>query len=203
MQVHDSALANGRLAVFASGAGTTFAGLVDAARRGELPVDVVLLIASRADIPAIRLAEKLAVPHAVVDDRVIGAERADAEALALLTEHQVTLVILAGYLRKIGPQTLAAFNGRMLNTHPAPLPRFGGKGMYGDHVHRAVLEAGVSESAASVHLVDAYYDTGPPVARVTVPVLPGDTVGTLKTRVQTAERQLLVRTIAEFVAGTR
>jgi formyltetrahydrofolate-dependent phosphoribosylglycinamide formyltransferase len=191
-----------KVAVFASGNGTTFQALVEAGRQGRIPAEVVLLIASRKEVPALALAASLGVDRVVLDERVIGQERADGEALAELTARGVALVVLAGYLRKVGPQTLAAFAGRMLNTHPAPLPRFGGKGMFGQHVHRAVLEAGVPESAATVHLVDTEYDTGPVVAATSVPVLPGDDVAALQARVQLAERELLVRTVADFASAT-
>ncbi len=92
-------------------------------------------------------------------------------------------------------QVLRAFAGQILNTHPAPLPRFGGKGMYGDHVHRAVLESGEPQSAATVHLVEAEYDSGPVIATQPVAVIPGDSVASLRERVQAAERELLITTL--------
>jgi phosphoribosylglycinamide formyltransferase-1 len=112
----------------------------------------------------------------------------------------VDLVVLAGYLRKIGPQTLKAFAGRMINTHPAPLPRFGGKGMYGEHVHRAVLESGVTASAATVHLVDSDYDTGPVIAERPVRIEAGDDIASLRERVQAAERDLLIQTVGGWTS---
>ncbi len=107
--------------------------------------------------------------------------------------------MLAGYLRKIGPRTLAAFAGRIINTHPAPLPAFGGPGMYGERVHHAVLTAGVRHSAATTHLVDDDYDTGPVIAERPVPVHPEDTAATLQERVQAVERDLLVSTLAALI----
>jgi phosphoribosylglycinamide formyltransferase-1 len=118
----------------------------------------------------------------VLDEQAIGTEESDARTLSLLTGRHVYLVILAGYLRKVGPRTLAAFEWRMLNTHPAPLPRFGGRGMYGTRVDRAVLAAGVDASAATIHLVDADYDTGLVLADRPVPVLPGDDIASLQAR---------------------
>jgi phosphoribosylglycinamide formyltransferase-1 len=114
---------------------------------------------------------------------------------ATLEEHRVDLVVLAGFLRKIGPRTLEAFKGRIINTHPAPLPRFGGQGMYGEHVHQAVLDAGVPESAATVHWADAEYDTGSVIAVERVPVLAADDVPSLRARVQAVEKDLLIQTI--------
>jgi phosphoribosylglycinamide formyltransferase-1 len=163
-----------------------------------MQAEVVLLIVSRADVPAAELAERLGIERVVLDERLLGPDACDAAMDELLTSSLVDLVVLAGYLRKVGPRTLRRFAGRLINTHPAPLPRFGGKGMFGEHVHKAVLQSGVTSSAATVHLVDAEYDSGPVIAERAVPVLPDDDVGTLRERVQAAERELLVSTIAEF-----
>ena len=111
------------------------------------------------------------------------------------------VVLLAGYMKKLGPATLAAYPGRILNTHPALLPKFGGQGMYGERVHRAVLAAGETSSGASVHLVDEDYDTGAVLAQVTVAVQPHDTPQALAVRVQEAERELVIRVLAELARG--
>lgn len=192
-----------QVAVFASGAGSTFAALADACASREVGADVTLLIVSREGVPAAALAAARSIECLVLDERVIGTGRCDVETLAALGAREIDLVILAGYLRKIGPKTLNAFAGRMINTHPAPLPRFGGLGMYGQRVHEAVLASGVRESAASLHLVDPEYDTGPIIAEVPVPVLAGDDVSTLQARVQAAERELLIETVAEQAAKAR
>ena len=184
-----------RVAVLASGQGSTFQALVEAGRRGEMPAEVVLLIVSKRDAPAAELADHLGIERVVLDERVVGPAACDAAMEDLLTSHRVDLVVLAGWVRKVGPRTLRTFAGRLINTHPAPLPRFGGKGMFGEHVHRAVLEAGVTTSAATVHLVDEEYDSGPVIAERPVPVLPDDDVCTLRERVQAVERELLVTTI--------
>jgi phosphoribosylglycinamide formyltransferase-1 len=187
-----------RLAVLASGRGSTFDALVEAGRGGEMRAEVVLIIASRQDAPVTELAARLGVECVVLDEKVVGSAACDAAMEALLTERRIDLVVLAGYVRKVGPGTLRAFSGRVVNTHPAPLPRFGGKGMFGEHVHRAVLDAGVEASAATVHLVDEEYDTGAVLAEQPVPVLPGDNVATLRQRVQAVERALLVSTISDL-----
>ena len=189
-----------RVAVLASGGGSTFQALVEAGRRGAMPAEVVLLIVSRPDVPAAELADRLGIECVALDDRLLGSAACDAAMDDLLTSRRVDLVVLGGYVRKVGPRTLRTFAGRIINTHPAPLPRFGGQGMYGEHVHEAVLQAGVKNSAATVHLVDEEYDSGPVLAERPVPVLPDDDVGTLRERVQAVERELLVTTIAEFDA---
>ena len=190
-----------RVAVLASGQGSTFEALVEADRRGEMCAEVVLLIVSRQDAPATELARRLGVECVVLDEKLLGSAACDAAMETLLTGRRADLVVLAGYLRKVGPRTLRAFAGRLINTHPAPLPRFGGKGMFGEHVHRAVLQAGVATSAATVHLVDEEYDSGPVIAERPVPVLPSDDVATLRERVQAVERALLVSTISDLADG--
>jgi phosphoribosylglycinamide formyltransferase 1 len=187
-----------RLAVLASGQGSTFEALVEAGRRGEMCADVVLLIVSRQNAPATEVARRLGVECVVLDEKLLGSAACDAAMENLLTDRRADLVVLGGYARKVGPRTLRAFAGRLINTHPAPLPRFGGKGMFGEHVHRAVLEAGVATSAATVHLVDEEYDSGPVIAERPVPVLAGDDVATLRERVQTVERALLIATISDL-----
>ena len=187
-----------RVAVLASGQGSTFEALVEAGRRGEMRAEVVLLIGSRQHARATELARRLGVECVVLDEKPLGSAACDAARETLLTGRRADLVVLAGYLRKVGPRTLRAFGGRLINTHPAPLPRFGGKGMFGEHVHRAVLQAGVATSAATVHLVDEEYDSGPVIAERPVPVLPSDDVATLRERVQAVERALLVSTISDL-----
>ena len=160
--------------------------------------DVVLLIVSRQNAPATEVARRLGVECVVLDEKLLGSAACDAAMENLVTDRRADLVVLGGYARKVGPRTLRAFAGRLINTHPAPLPRFGGKGMFGEHVHRAVLEAGVATSAATVHLVDEEYDSGPVIAERPVPVLAGDDVATLRERVQAVERALLVATISDL-----
>ena len=117
--------------------------------------------------------------------------------LGCLYEHEVDMVVLAGYLRRVDPRVVTAYNGRAINIHPAPLPRFGGKGMYGEHVHRAVLEAGVPLSGPTVHRVTPEYDEGEILAHQPVPVVPGDTPQSLAARVLVAEHQLLWRVVRD------
>jgi phosphoribosylglycinamide formyltransferase 1 len=192
-----------RVAVLASGQGSIFASLVAAGRRYGSVFEVVLLISSRLQAPALAAAGQLGINAAPIVEGDNGPEGTDSETERLLSAAKVDLVVLAGYVRRVGPRTLAAFAGRIINTHPAPLPRFGGKGMYGEHLHRAVLESGISSSAATIHLVDADYDNGSVIAQQAVPVLKGDDVESLKARVQVAEKDLLVTTIKDWAASAR
>ncbi len=129
-----------------------------------------------------------------------GPEALDGALCRTLIEHGVDLVVLAGYMKKLGPQVLETFQGRIINTHPALLPKFGGQGMYGLHVHEAVLAAGEKITGVSVHLVDADYDTGPVIAQAEVPVEPGDTVEALAARVRARERDFLIEVLADIAA---
>ena len=186
--------------MLASGAGTTFAALTDGLQHENVAAEVVLLIVSRAGVGAAGLAAARDIECVVLDERILGSQRCDEEMLALLHARRIDLVVLAGYLRKIGPQTLQRFSGRIVDPHPASLPRFGGKGMYGEHVHRAVLNSGVAASAATVHLVEAEYDTGRVIAQRPVPVVTGDDVSSLRAPVQQAERKLLIQTLPQLAA---
>jgi phosphoribosylglycinamide formyltransferase-1 len=125
----------------------------------------------------------------------------DAAIIEALTAREVDVVMLAGYMKKLEPGLLERYRGRILNTHPALLPKFGGHGMYGMRVHEAVLRAGETESGPSVHLVDGEYDTGRVLAQAQVPVEEGDTPETLAARVQQCERGLVVRVLGQIAQG--
>jgi phosphoribosylglycinamide formyltransferase-1 len=118
--------------------------------------------------------------------------------MALLKEHRIEMIVLAGYMRKIPPDVVTAYRERILNIHPALLPEFGGAGMYGMNVHQAVIDAGRSESGATVHLIDNEYDTGPVVAQERVPVLKDDTPEMVAERVLQAEHRLYPRVVIEW-----
>src|SRR5262249_18365422 len=160
---------------------------------GEIVAQVGVVISNNSASGALRRAAAAGVAHAHLSGKTHPDPSAlDAAITVCLDEQNVGLVVLAGFLKKLGPLTLAAYAGRILTTHPALLPRFGGPGMFGQHVHRAVLAAGDPISGASVHVVTAEYDAGPIVAQRTVPVRVDDTADTLAERVQVAERALLV-----------
>lgn len=128
-------------------------------------------------------------------------DRLDRAILDELLERGVNLIALAGYMKKLGPETLRAFAGRIVNVHPSLLPRHGGKSMYGKLVHEAVLAAGDRETGVTVHGVDAEYDEGPILAQRRVGVLPNDTVETLAERVLALEHDLYVETLGRIASG--
>jgi len=174
-----------RVGVLASGSGSNLQALLDACRPPESAA-VVLVACNVPGAGAVDRARAAGVATWHI------ADPADGTALlAALTGASVDLVVLAGYLKLIPADVVAAFSGRMINIHPALLPSFGGKGMYGRRVHEAVLASGATVSGPTVHLVTAEYDRGPILAQWPVPVRPGDTPETLQARVLAVEHQLL------------
>ena len=186
-----------RLVVLLSGSGSTLQNLLDRCADGRLAATVGGVVSSRPDVFGVERARRAGVPVVVAEK----SGRSEA-AFAAARNWQADLVVCAGWIHLL--QVPPDFRGRVLNVHPSLLPKFGGKGMYGRHVHEAVLAAGETESGCTVHLVDDTYDTGPVVLQARVPVLPGDTPDTLAERVQAAEREALPEGIAQFqVPGSK
>lgn len=185
-----------RIAVLASGTGSNLQALLQHfAALGELRAgDVVLVASNRADAGAFAHARA-----AGIETAVIAADGSDLDAL--LTERSIDLVVLAGYLRFVPVAVTRRYAGRMINVHPALLPQFGGPGMYGARVHRAVLDARAAASGPTVHFVDEVYDHGAVIAQWRVPVRPTDDERTLAARVLRAEHLLLPRVVQAVAAG--
>ncbi|MBK36356.1 MAG: phosphoribosylglycinamide formyltransferase [Gemmatimonadetes bacterium] len=191
-----------RLGVLASGGGTNFQAVLARIQSGELPAEVVVVISNNSGSGALRRARGnqidaihlsgLTHPDPVSLDRAIEGA---------LHERRVDLVLLAGYMKKLGPRTLERYRDRILNIHPALLPAFGGQGMYGRRVHEAVVASGATESGVTVHLVDEHYDNGPIVAQETVPVEDGDSPETLGARVLELEHTLFPAVVGLFATN--
>ena len=191
-----------RLVVFASGGGTNFQRIVDAIERGDLDAEPVGLISNHAEAGALERARRHGIPTEVVDpDAFNQTSDFDDALLEVLHAQEATFVALAGYMRKIPDGVVEAFRGRMVNIHPALLPAFGGRGMYGMNVHRAVIEYGAHWSVAPVHLVDEAYDHGPIVLQEPVPVYPDDTPADLAGRVLAVEHRLYPTALQLFATG--
>ncbi len=191
-----------RIAVFASGGGSNFGAMLKAIDKGELNAESVLLLTDRAGIGAIDKAEDRDIPVAVLPPSNFEGEGAFAEALLnTLANHQADFIALAGYLKKIPSSVVDAFKHRMVNVHPALLPAFGGKGMYGERIHEAVIEAGCRVSGVTVHLVDSDYDTGPIVLQEPVAVRQDDTARSLAARVLQAEHRVYPEALQLFAEG--
>ena len=191
-----------RLAVLASHGGSILQAVMDACRSGALPAEVVLVIGNNSGSMALQRAAQAGIDTL----HLSSTTHPDPEALDRairdgLLGARADWVLLAGYMKKLGNETLAAFPQRILNTHPALLPKHGGRGFYGRNVHQAVIDAGERESGATMHLVDTDYDTGPIVAQIKVEVAAGDNVADLEERVKVAERELVVNTLRDLVNG--
>ena len=192
-----------RVAVFASGGGTNLQALIDRFNgRPAAALRVELVVASRPAIGALQRAVAAGIPAVVLNPQVCGGPEAfAAEVLRELDAHAVDLVVLAGYLQMVPGAVVSRFRGRMVNIHPALLPAYGGRGMYGMRVHRAVLDSGARVTGATVHLVDERYDEGRILAQWPVPVLRGDTPETLAARVLQVEHLLLPAALEALVSA--
>jgi len=189
-----------RIGILASGEGTTLQSILDACAAGRLNAEISIVISNNYGSGALKKAQACSVRSAHFSGKTHpNAEELDAAVLAALREAKVDLVLLAGYMKKVGPKTLEALHGRVLNTHPALLPKYGGKGMYGYRVHEAVLAAGEAQTGVTVHQVDAEYDHGPVIAQTLIPVMKDDDVDTLAARVQKIERSFLIQTLQTLV----
>jgi phosphoribosylglycinamide formyltransferase 1 len=186
-----------RIAVAVSGRGSNLEALLRALGPGA-PARVVVVLSDRPAAGGLARAADHGVPG-----EVLAAPNDPAEWLARLERHRVDLLVLAGYLKLVPPEVVARYRGRIVNVHPALLPAFGGRGMYGHRVHEAVLASGARESGATVHLVDEVYDRGAILAQARVPVLPGDDADRLAARVLEAEHRLLPAVVLAAAASGR
>jgi formyltetrahydrofolate-dependent phosphoribosylglycinamide formyltransferase len=189
-----------RLGVLISGGGTTLQNLAEVIAKGELDAEIVCVIASNSACFGIERARRLNLPVHVITRRAAGTLETFSNQIAdTLRRYKVDLALMAGFLSL---WTIPDdFQGRVLNIHPALLPKFGGKGMHGHHVHEAVLAAGEQESGCTVHFADNTYDSGPVILQKKVPVLPGDTADTLAARVFEQERQAYPEAIRLVASG--
>ncbi|MBM4129651.1 phosphoribosylglycinamide formyltransferase [bacterium] len=184
-----------RAAVLLSGSGRTLGNFLERIGQGTLPVRIVAVVSSRADVRGVDVAREAGLPLGVFRRRDYPDAAAHNAAInAFLLPHAPQLIVLAGYLCLY--ETPAGFTGPVVNIHPALLPKYGGQGFYGDKVHQAVLASGDTESGCTVHLVDAQYDTGRILGQRRVPVLASDDVGSLAARVFTAECELYPEVLA-------
>jgi phosphoribosylglycinamide formyltransferase 1 len=185
-----------KLGVLVSGRGSNLQALVDAQRRGELGGEIAVVFSNVASAQGLERARAAGIPTACRDHRGRAREEFDAEVVAILREHGVELVCLAGYMRLLSPVFVRAFPWRILNIHPALLPAFPGK-----DAQRQALEHGVKVSGATVHLVDEGLDSGPIVAQEALAVLSTDTVGSLSARILELEHRLYPRAARMLLEG--
>lgn len=188
-----------RLAVFigTKGRGSNLMAIYGAMQEGRLSGEVALVIGTKPDAPALLRAQEAGIPVAVIAP----SDDYEAKLLVALDQAHANTIALAGYLRKLPEAVVQRFRNRIVNVHPALLPAFGGKGMYGHHVHEAVVAYGCKVSGCTVHFVDSEYDTGPIVLQRTVPVLNTDTPETLAARILPEEHAAYIEALQLLAEG--
>ena len=192
-----------KLGFLASHRGSNMQAVIDACKSGAIAASPVVVISNNSDSAALQraAAEGIAAYH--ISAKTAGTEEAADRKIALtLQEHSVDLGLLAGYMRKVGRAVLSSFPDRVINIHPALLPKYGGQGMYGDRVHTAVLENKDSETGVTIHLVNEEYDRGRILSQTIVPVEKDDDVASLSKRVLAAEHKLYTETLAGIIEGS-
>lgn len=192
-------MAHLRLAILASGRGSNFEAILNSIKQGKLDASIQVVISNKASAGALEIARQNGIAAIHISKKEFPEqEQFDEQLLSILNKYQVNFVVLAGYMKMLSPIIVRQFKNRILNIHPALLPSFGGQGMYGIHVHEAVLDYGCKVSGVTVHLVDEKYDTGAPVLQRCVPVLDDDTPETLAARVLKEEHQIYTEALQLF-----
>ncbi len=188
------------LGILASHRGTNFQAIIDACNEGILDAKITVAISNNSNALALGRAKEAGIPAFHLSGNTHpDPNELDSAILETLTSHDVDLVVLVGYLKKLGTRTLAHFDHRIVNIHPALLPSYGGKGMFGTKIHQAVLDNKESETGITMHYVDGEYDTGDIIAQVRVPVSQSDTVSTLENKILQHEHQFLIATLNQLI----
>ena len=187
------------IAVFASGRGSNFRALFDSIQKESIQARIRLLISNNSDAGAIEFARSVGIRALHLSQKKFSLQQDFVAAiLGALRENDIDLIVLAGYMKKIDPEVVAVYHGRIINIHPALLPEFGGHGMYGRHVHEAVIRAGKKNSGATVHYVDEEFDHGNIILQERVPVLENDTPELLAARVLKVEHMILPMAVKQI-----
>lgn len=185
------------LVVFASGSGTTLQSIIDAISNGKLNAKINLVVSNNPEAYALERAKLAGIPTYTISAK--STSKIDEELFCLLQNYKIDLIVLAGYLRMIGEKLLSKYT--IINTHPSLLPKYGGKGMHGMNVHKAVIDAKEKESGVTVHFVNNEYDRGNIIKQTKVTVLDTDTAESLSDKVQAAEKIQLIEVLQDFEKG--
>jgi len=190
------------IAIFASGRGSNAQAILENIDRGKINARVSIVVSNKSDAGIFDIANERKIPHRYLNPSdFTSVEKYCSEVLSVLDEFDIGLIVLAGYLKKIPSAIISRYRNRIMNIHPALLPAFGGVGLYGMHVHNAVIEHGVKVTGVTVHFVDEKYDHGPIILQEPVSVYDDDTSESLSKRVLRVEHELYSRAIALFVDG--
>jgi len=192
-----------KLGILVSGRGSNMMAIINACERGDLSASVELVISNNKDSQALVSAQEKNIKTAHLSSSTHPAAAAlDAAMADALNEENIDLVLLAGFMKKIGPEVLSRYRGRIINIHPSLLPNHGGQGMFGINVHKAVIAAGDKESGVTIHLVDGEYDKGAILAQQTVSIAPDETSESLAAKVLKLEHVLFAETIQKIIDGS-
>lgn len=190
------------IAVFASHSGSDLQAIIDGCKNDKINATVAVVISNNGDSMALQRANNEKIPNFHMSAKKYGNEEILAtEIMTVLDKYSIDMIFWAGYMRMLHVSILEKYNNRIFNIHPALLPKFGGKGMYGINVHTAVIEAKEKETGVTIHRVNAEYDSGEIVAQTKVAVAEGDTPETLAARVLEREHEFLVEVISDIVNG--
>ncbi len=188
-----------KLAVFVSGRGSNLKAIVSQIKSGNLTAEVAAVVSNKENCGAIEFAKKENISAYVVSENKEGTKKTYKELLELFKQQNINLIVLAGFLKKIPNDFVKAFQDKIINIHPALLPSFGGKGMYGINVHRAVFNSSAKVSGATVHFVDEIYDNGKIIDQICVDISNVESPEEIAEKVLKAEHELLPRVISNFV----
>lgn len=189
-----------KLGFLASRNGSSMRALIEAIEAGELAAEALLVVSNNKTAGALEFAAAHGVPTLVIPTQA-NPEAADARLCAAMEAAGAELIVASGYLRRLGPKTLARYRNRVINIHPGALPAFGGEGMYGRRVHEAVIAAGVVESGVTIHAVDEIYDHGPVIAQRSIPLAAGETADSLEAKITALEPAFFVETLRRIADG--
>lgn len=188
-----------RIAVLVSGGGSNLQSIIDNIEQGNLNCEISYVIADR-ECYGLERAEKHGIKNVLLDRKVLKEKLSDEISNVLENDDEKTdYIVLAGYLSILSPEFIKKWSRKIINIHPSLLPKFGGKGMYGMNVHRAVIEAKETESGCTIHFVDTGVDTGEIILQIKVPVLSDDTTEVLQKRVLEKEHVLLIEGIKKLL----
>ncbi len=192
-----------KLAVLVSGRGSNMTAIINACDRGSLSASVEMVISNNPDSQALVIANEKNISTVFLNSRTHpDADLLDVAMKDSLDSHNIDFVLLAGFMKKIGAKTLSAYKGRIINIHPSLLPKFGGQGMFGMNVHKAVIDAGEKETGVTIHLVDGEYDEGAILAQRTVVIASKESPESLAVKVLKAEHILFAETIQKIIDGS-
>lgn len=190
------------IAVFASHGGSDLQAIIDGCKSGKVNAQVKLVISNNSNSMALQRAKNEGILGYHISQKVItDNDELDKKILSILVENEIDMIFLAGYLKMLGTSVLQKYSNRIFNIHPALLPKYGGKGMYGMNVHKTVIEAREKISGVTVHRVNEKYDSGEIVAQAEVPVMPNDTQEELAARVLEREHSFLIEVIHDIING--